>query len=143
MSHYCIKCKNNISDAEYSYSMRFFKKPLCRKDQPTGEVRKPGNQFKKTGILNISKKRFELLMIVFCLVVIVGLLFVAEFSKSAFIKVPVFGSIWMLTKYVWEFFWGFVKMFWTLFTSSWLSVAAIVIIIIFFLLEVYYKKHYK
>ena len=139
MNHYCIKCKNNISDAEYSYSMRFFKKPLCRKDQSTDGGQTLSEKIRKN---NTPKKRFELLMIIFGLVIVVGLLFLAEFSKSAFIKVPIFESIWMLTKYAWEFFWAFVIMFWTVFTSSWLSIVVISAFIIFSVLAWYYRKRY-
>ncbi len=244
MANICEKCKNAITEEEFLYSLKYYNKALCKKDQPTTEARKLGEELKKNGnwdvvyerfdgykhvdlsipsarvdievdgrqhtltadqalrdlkrthysyknegyftlripnvllrddenikeavrwindflhenqkdvasssglgyfeiIKNkISKRKFALLIGVFGMLVGVGLLFLAEFSDSKLFNIPVFESIWMLTKYVWEFFWAFLKMFWTVFTSSWLSVIVLSGFIIFFFLARFYNKHY-
>lgn len=59
MNKYCIKCKNGITDDEYSYSMRFFKKALCRKDQPTEEAKRLGFLLEKIGHRKVIFEDFD------------------------------------------------------------------------------------
>lgn len=93
-------------------------------------------------MIKLSKRQVEIVIGVFALLLAVGLLLAAEFSNSTLIKIPVFKSIWMVLVYAWQFFWGFVKMFWTIFTSSWLSVVSISGIVIFIFLGSYYRRHH-
>jgi very-short-patch-repair endonuclease len=59
MSRYCIKCKKDISDDEYTYSMRFFKKALCRRDQPTEEAKRLGFLLEKIGRWKVKFENFD------------------------------------------------------------------------------------
>lgn len=90
----------------------------------------------------LSKRKFEIIIAVFGLIVGLGFLVLAEFNHSKLFDIPVFKSIWAIIVIVWQFFWAFLKMFWTVFISSWLSIIAILVLVVFFVLGLYYRKNY-
>lgn len=58
MSYYCIQCKNNISQKEYQYSFKNFRKALCRLHQPTIEAKRFGKKLEEFG-WKIDYEKFD------------------------------------------------------------------------------------
>jgi very-short-patch-repair endonuclease len=58
MNKYCIKCKKGITEDEYSYSMRYFQKALCREHQPTEEAKRLGFRLREIG-WNVEFERYD------------------------------------------------------------------------------------